>query len=357
MTIPYWLNSSARALSKLLRMDIIKNRNTFLIIAAIVIAGSLGIVLTLGLKLGIDFAGGSLTEVSYDARPDKAGLEADIAALDLGGTSLRESIDESGRDGFILRTRDLEESERITVEGVLEAAGEGGDVVRFTSIGPVIGEELKSKAVWAIAGVVIVIILYVAIAFARVGKPVSSWIYGGITILALLHDVLVPTAVAAIMGAAFAYEIDVLFVMALLAVLGYSVNDTIVVFDRVRENLIKYRQEKKIKIKEVGGMEREEIEYVYQKPFADVVGMSVDQTIMRSINTSVTTLLALSALYIIGSEVTQDFALILIAGVIAGTYSSIFLANPLLVYYAEKYALTEEKKDEATNDEKKGESK
>ena len=139
----------------------------------------------------------------------------------------------------------------------------------------------------------------------------------------------------ALLGYFAGVEVDVLFVMAILAVLGYSVNDTIVVFDRVRENLVKYRQEKKHIVKDPTGMPREEIEYLFTKPFGDIVGQSVEQTIVRSLNTSITTLLALTTLYFLGGEVTKTFALILIAGVAAGAYSSIFLASPLLVWYAE----------------------
>ena len=319
-------------------MHIIERKNIFITIGLGVMLLSLVIVLVNGLKLGIDFAGGALTEVAYDIVPEKTELETGLNELDLGGYSLRESTDEAGRPGFILRTRDLSEPERVAVGEVLTGEYEGASIARFTSIGPVIGQELRDKAVWAIGAVVLIIILYVAFAFAGVGKPVSSWTYGFITILALVHDVLVPTAVMALLGVFAGVEIDVLFVMALLAVLGYSVNDTIVVFDRVRENLVKYRQEKKVKVKNELGQFEEEIEYIFTKPFAAIVGQSVDQTILRSINTSVTTLLALGALYWLGGDVTETFALILMAGVLAGTYSSIFLANPLLVWWGEKRA-------------------
>lgn len=308
----------------------------FLGIAIAVVVGALGIIGTIGLPLGIDFTGGALTEVAYEAVPEKEALSDELDTKGLGGYSLRETQDESGRDGFILRTRDLSEDERVAISGVLTQAGEGGEITRFTSIGPVIGEELKDKAIWAIIGVSLIIILYVAFAFAGVSYPVGSWVYGGITILALLHDVIVPTAVMALLGHFAGMEADVLFVMALLAVLGYSVNDTIVVFDRVRENLVQYREEKKTKVVGTDGMEREEITYKLLKPFAEIVGQSVSETLMRSINTSVTTLVALGALYFLGGEVTQTFTLVLIAGVLAGTYSSICIANPLLVFVAER---------------------
>tara|TARA_B100000745_G_scaffold293322_1_gene235126 strand:- start:871 stop:1851 length:981 start_codon:yes stop_codon:yes gene_type:complete len=322
-------------------MPFIQHRKIFLGIAVVVVLAAVGIIAALGLPLGIDFTGGALTEVAYEQLPEKAYVETSLDTQGLGQYSLRETKDEAGRDGFILRTRDLTEEERIRVSGVLTDASTGGEITRFTSIGPVIGEELKDKALWAIVGVSLIIILYVAFAFAGVSYPVGSWMYGGITILALLHDVLVPTAVMALLGYFAGMEADVLFVMALLAVLGYSVNDTIVVFDRVRENLMKHRHEKKTKVVGTDGLEREEITYKLQKPFAEIVGEAVSQTLMRSINTSLTTLAALSALYFFGGEVTRTFTLVLIAGVLAGTYSSICIANPLLVFVAERKAAKE----------------
>jgi preprotein translocase subunit SecF len=286
------------------------------------------------LKQGIDFAGGSLTEVAFSAVPEKTAVEEALVPFDLGGSSVRESIDESGRDAYIIRTRDLAEEERASIQDTVTALGEGGEVTRFTSIGPVIGQELRDKSWWAIGGVVSVIILYVAFAFAGIGAPVSSWMYGAITIFVLIHDVLVPTALMSILGYVAGAEIDVLFVMALLAVLGYSVNDTIVVFDRVRENLVQNRTEKRKKIVEPGGLEREEVTYTLTKPYDEIVGEAVQGTLARSINTSITTMVALLALYFLGGSVTQTFALILFAGVLAGTYSSICIASPLVVTYA-----------------------
>ena len=317
-------------------MKIIAYRKTFIALGFAIMLASAGIIASLGLNLGIDFTGGSLTEVSYEERPEKSVLEVELNELNLGGYSLRRTTDESGEAGFLLRTRDLSEEERVTVSEVLVSEGVGGEITRFTSIGPVIGQELKEKAKWAIGGVVAIIVLYVSFAFLGVGRPVGSWVYGGITIFVLVHDVLVPTALMSILGYIAGVEVDVLFVMALLAVLGYSVNDTIVVFDRVRENLMKWRQEKKRVVRDEYGQPHEEIDYILTKPFDEVVGVSVYQTLLRSINTSLTTLLALLALYFFGGDVTATFALVLIAGVIAGTCSSIFLASPLLVWYAEK---------------------
>lgn len=294
-------------------MFITRYTKQFLIVAVgIVLAAAIALG-TYGVTLGIDFTGGALTEVSYTARPDKASVETLLDTRNLGGYSLRVSDDLSGNEAYILRTRHLTETERQEVTATLTGVGEGGAVARYTSIGPVIGQELRSKAVWAVGAVALVIVLYVAFAFRGVRRPVRSWVYGLITVLALFHDVLVPTAVFGVLGYFFGAEVDVLFIMAILAVLGYSVNDTIVVFDRVRENLELNQKNK------------------HKEPFADTVGRALSQTFVRSINTSLTTLLALSALYFVGGDSTKNFALVLLIGVIAGTYSSIFIASPLLV--------------------------
>jgi len=314
-------------------MFIIRHTKQLLIFAVLIYVAAFGLIGYFGIPLGIDFTGGSLTEVSYEELPQKMVLEEALSPLSLGGYSLRATTEEGGREGYILRTRELSEAERQSVTNILTDAGVDGTVDRFTSIGPVIGEELKGKAFWAIGAVSLIIVFYVAFVFRGVSKPVGSWVYGGITILVLIHDVLVPTAVMSILGYILGVEADVLFVMALLAVLGYSVNDTIVVFDRVRENLMGNRNEKERVIKEAG-VTRTETTYTLTRPFEEIVGESVSQTMARSINTSLTTLLALVALYIFGGAVTQTFALVLIVGIIAGTYSSIFIANPLLIAIA-----------------------
>lgn len=297
-------------------------------------AVAFGIVAFFGLKPGIDFTGGSLTEVRYSSLPEKEEVEAVVSGLNLGSFSVRHSESEAG-SGYLVTTKDLAEAERVALQDTLTALGSDGELVRFTSIGPVIGEELKDKAVWAIGAVLLLIIVYVAIAFAGVGAPVSSWVYGFFTIAVLAHDILVPVAFVSIMGAFFGAEVDVLFVTVLLTILGFSVNDTIVIFDRIREKLKQNRTETKTLIPVPGGKDEEKITYKLTKPFADLVGQAIDETMTRSINTSLTVLLALIALYFFGSSVTQMFVLSLIVGVVAGAYSSIFIASPLLVVYQE----------------------
>ena len=317
-------------------MFVSKYTNQFLLAAIVIVVLAGGVLFKFGLPLGIDFTGGALTEVSYSERPGEVELETGLVALELGNFSLRETQGESGEYGFILRTRNLSEAERQEVQSVVTGYGVGGEIARFTSIGPVLGEELKQKAIWAIAFMVALIVLYVAYSFRQVSTPVSSWTYGSITIIALLHDVLMPTAAFSILAHLTGAEVDVLFVTALLAVLGYSVNDTIVVFDRVRENIVAGRKEKRRRVTLEGGVKKEIIEYTLEMPFAELVGKAVRQTMTRSINTSVTTFLALLALYILGGDTTHNFALMLMVGVLAGTYSSIFIANPLLILWARR---------------------
>jgi preprotein translocase subunit SecF len=315
-------------------MFIIIYRKIWLIIGLLIVVVAAGVVLSFGLKPGIDFTGGSLTEVKYDNLPEKSAVEAVVTNLNLGNSAVRQSTGDKG-SSYIVTTRTLELDEQKNLESALLNLSEDSVIIRSTSVGPVIGAELKVKAYWAIGAVLMMIIIYVAFAFMGVGKPVSSWVYGFMTVLVLVHDVLVPVAVMSLLGYFWGLEVDVLFVTALLTILGYSVNDTIVIFDRVREKLTQNRTEKKTKVREPGGVEREEITYTLTKPFSEIVGQAVSETMARSINTSFTVLLALLALYFFGSAVTQTFTLILIAGVLAGAYSSIFIASPLLVAYEE----------------------
>lgn len=292
-------------------MLIVKYKKIFFILTGLIVAVAIFSISFFGLNFGIDFTGGAITEVSYpDERPSKETLEEKLTDLDIGGFSIRPT----GESGYILRTQDLTEEKRVTVLSTLSLDGEKEVIQeRFNSIGPTIGSELRNKAFVAIGIVVVAIILFVAFVFRKVSEPVSSWKYGIVAIIALIHDVLIPVGIFAFLGYTVGAEIDILFVMALLAILGYSVNDTIVVFDRVRENLRLNRE----------NGSREDFELT--------VGKSLSQTYARSINTSLTTLFVLIALFFVGSEATQDFALVLATGVIAGTYSSIFLATPLLV--------------------------
>ena len=283
-------------------MFIITYKNFFLVITGIIVLLGLGSAWYFGLPLGIDFTGGSILEVAYETPPDVMLLQSKVQGLNLGGTMLQPV----GKNGILLRTRPLSEPERVALTNAV-----GGRVVRFDSIGPVIGSELRAKSLWGISVVILLIVLYITFAFRKVSRPVASWKYGLTAVAALVHDMIVPTGFYALYAHYTGAEVDVLFVTAILAILGFSVHDTIVVFDRIRENLMKAPR---------------------GETFDATVGKSLSQTFTRSINTSLTVALVLVSLIIFGGASTTHFAVLLLAGIIAGTYSSIFLASPLLTF-------------------------
>jgi preprotein translocase subunit SecF len=290
-------------------MFVIKYRKIFYTISALVIVASIYAVSVYGLNLGIDFKGGAILEMSFTNAPDVAALNQKVADLKIGDFSLRPT----GENGIILRTPDLTEAQRVSLISTLSGSDTAAKVIQFDSVGPILGEELAGKAIWSIIYVILAIVIFISFAFRKVSKPISSWKYGAVAVVALIHDVVVPTGVFAFLGHFKGTEIDALFITALLVVLGFSVHDTIVVFDRTRENLHKDHHAKN------------------SKSFETIVGESVSQTFARSINTSLTTLIALAVLYAVGPTATKDFALALIVGIAAGTYSSIFIGSPLLV--------------------------
>ncbi len=306
-------------------MFVVTYRKFFYILSAILIVISLGAFAKWNLNYGIDFKGGTLVEIDYpkasfpNGRPTQDVIVSNIAPLKIDAT-----VRPVGDTGYMIRARTLEQSEKLSLESILQigtttkmelATGAttttaGAVEKQFDSIGPVLGAEAARKAGLSIILVIVAIVLFIAYAFRQVSKPISSWKYGIVAIIALMHDIIIPTGAFAILGHYAGYEVDTLFVTALLVVLGFSVHDTIVVFDRVRENL-KHAPAK--------------------KPFNEIVGESISQTFTRSINTSLTTLLALIVLYFVGGETTTHFSLALIIGIAAGTYSSVFIGSPLLV--------------------------
>ncbi len=290
-------------------MFVIKYRKIFFVITIIFVVFSIFATFYYGLNFGIDFKGGSILEVSYSARPDVEVVKSELDKLNLGTYSIRPSGDKA----FVLRSRALSQEEKGQVTRALSVSGTTLKEERFNTIGPTVGKELRNKAFVAIAVTVLAIVLFITFAFRKVSEPVASWKYGMATIIALVHDVVVPTGIFIVFAEIVGGEIDLLFISAILAILGYSVHDTIVVFDRVRENLRINRETRR------------------KEEFETTVGRSVAQTFGRSINTSITIFLVLVALYFIGGETTRNFAFVLLVGVIAGTYSSIFLASPLLV--------------------------
>ncbi|MCC6934657.1 MAG: protein translocase subunit SecF [Candidatus Yanofskybacteria bacterium] len=275
-----------------------------LVVASVVALGAWG------LNLGVDFKGGSVAEIEFTAgRPDTGAVRTMVAALP--GFS-ETNISEAGTDRLVVRTGQLTEAQHQQLLGAFTKAyaANGPRETRFDSIGPAIGAELKSKSLTAVFMVLIAIILYIALVFRAMRRVLSPWVMSFAAIVALLHDVLIPLGVFAALGHFVNVQISAVFVAAILTILGYSVSDTVVIFDRVRENILR------------GVKER----------FAVVVHMSVMQTLVRSLNTTLTTLISLIAIYLFGGESIRYFALALILGIGLGAYSSIFVAAPLLVW-------------------------
>jgi len=294
-------------------MFIVRYRKFFIGLSVLLMLFSVAITTRFGLSFGIDFTGGSVLEVQYpEARPEIEDIRSAVAEAGFEGAR----VQPFGESNIVVRTPELTESQRQDLVAALQIGDDELIEERFNTIGPTIGNELRTKAAIAIVVVALAIILFVAWAFRRVSRPISSWTYGFTAVLALIHDVIIPIGIFALLGK----EIDTLFVVGILSILGLSVNDTIVVFDRIRENV-----REKLKSSDTG-----------TEKFGQLVGLSLKQTMARSINTSLTLLVVLVILMVFGPVATRDLALVLLLGTITGTYSSIFFASPLLLAFAGK---------------------
>ncbi|MGE5392934.1 MAG: protein translocase subunit SecF [Candidatus Saccharibacteria bacterium] len=268
----------------------------------------IGSLVFFGLKPGIDFKGGTLTQLQFNNQtPSTADMKS---VLDQAGFS-EASVQSAGSSSIIIRTAPQEKDQHDKMLAAVTAKYSDAREEQFTSIGPVVGKELRSQAFFQLALVSLGIVLYIAYAFRKVSKPVSSWRFGWAAIVALLHDLIIVVGAFSLLGHFKGVEIDSLFVTALLTVLGFSVHDTIVVFDRIRENL-RLRAGQSL---------------------PEIINSSINQTLIRSINTSLTVVFVLTALLLFGGETVRYFVLALLIGVIAGTYSSIFIASPLLLVW------------------------
>lgn len=291
-------------------MFIIKYRKLFISISALLVLAGIIIVSTKGLDYGIEFTGGSVLEVSYEEKPTIDEVRASLAVIGFADTL----VQPFGENGYVVKTQSLTEGERKELTSAVAVDDREMVIERFNSIGPSVGKELRVKSLYALIAVSIGIVLFVAYAFRHVSKPVSSWKYGLVAVIALLHDIIIPIGILTLLGT----EIDTLYVVGLLSILGLSVNDTIVVFDRIRESLGD-NEEKKI-----------------NESFTKTVGSAISQTLTRSIFTSLTLVVVLLALYLAGPVATQTLSLVLLLGTLVGTYSSIFLASPLLTLLVSK---------------------
>jgi len=287
-----------------MNIPFIKYRWLYYIFSGILILASIFSLALYRLNFGIDFTGGSILEVEFKKeRISSEEIQNKLAGLDLGLSA----IQPTGDRGVILRMKDIDENTHQEILRRLNGEVEGK---RFEFIGPTIGKELRRNTGIFTVLVLLVIITYVALAFRKAAKPLVSWHYGIVAALvAFFHDILIPLGFFSILGKLFGVQVTIPIVVGLLTILGYSVHDTIVVFDRIRENLLRK-----------GGL-----------AFEEIVNQSMNQTLGRSINTSLTAIFVLFAIFFFGGETLRYFSLVLILGISTGTYSSIFIASPILV--------------------------
>jgi preprotein translocase subunit SecF len=289
-------------------INIVGRKKLFLGIAGLLVAAAIASMLVWGFDLGIDFTGGSLLEVSYETpRPSPEAVREALRTESIGEVV----VQPAGDRGMLLKFGAVDELTHQRVMVALRATGEVREE-RFESIGPVIGSELKRKSIIAMSVVAVLIVLFIAWAFRKVSRPISSWKYGLVAIGTLAHDVIIPSGIVAAIGHFYPFEIDIFFITALLTILGFSVQDTIVIFDRIRENLGRGKLEE----------------------FDQIANRSVNEVLARSLSTTCTILLVLAAVYFLGGETTKNLALVLFLGVFFGSYSSIFVASPLLSLWA-----------------------
>ncbi|OIO49275.1 MAG: protein-export membrane protein SecF [Parcubacteria group bacterium CG1_02_42_13] len=288
--------------------NVIGHKNVFFGISTAFIVLSIVSMLVFGFRLGVDFTGGTLWQIKIpgtDAQKLEEFFRSNLG-LQVSGIAF-----DRASDIYAVTLPEIPDSDRQIHFGTIEKNFSGAEDFDFQRISPSVSKELRSKSITAVILVMVVISLYIAFVFRKVSRPVSSWKYGIITLITLAHDVIIPAGVFAILGNFIGVAVDSNFIVALLMVMGFSVHDTIVVFDRIRENLTRARDT---------NMELDEI-----------VNKSVNETFARSINTSLTLVFVLFALYFWGPVGLQYFVLTILIGTVVGTYSSIFVASPLLV--------------------------
>jgi preprotein translocase subunit SecF len=287
-----------------MKFNIVKLRKIWYAISAILIGGSIAVLSVWGLKQGIDFTGGSILTVRFDQRPSTIEAERTLSSLDLGSMT----IQQVGDQDMSFRLKEISEDTHQQIISTLSAAHGNTTELQFSSIGPAIGKELREKSLQGTLVVTLAIMAYIAYAFRKVSAPVQSWKYGVIAIFTAFHVVIVPLGVFSILGHFTGFEIGTSFIAAILTILGYSITDAIVIMDRIRENLQKS-----------------------SGAFEDIVSLSLRQTFLRSFLTAMASLLTLFSINVFGGDSLKEFTLTLIMGIAVGTYSSLFLAAPLLV--------------------------
>lgn len=289
-------------------LDIIGLRKYAYWFSGILVIASVVAIATFGLRLGLDFNGGTMIEVRFvkTPAPQVSDIQDALSSLDVRSLTVQATDD----NGAIIRFLASDDAVNESVLAELRKTDEELSVLRTDFIGASVSGDIRKNAIWGTVLSILAIAAYIAFAFRKVSRPISSWEYGWGSIIALAHDVLITTGAFALFGHFLDVEVGVPFVAALLTILGYSVNDTIVVYDRIRENLLRSRA---------------------KTDFTTLVNRSVNETVSRSVNTSLTVLIVLASIAILGGDEVRWFAIALLIGVSFGTYSSIFVASALLV--------------------------
>lgn len=287
-----------------MNISFLKYKKIYYIFSATIIIVGLAMLSLFGLRFGLDFLGGSILEVYFETRPENSVIQEKLKDLNLGEVI----VQPTGEKGIILRFKDVDEE---THQQALFLLNEISIVkeLRFESVGPLIGKELRQKTITLIIASLVALLVYIAIAFRKVSFPISSWHYGIISILTLAFDVLLTVSIFALLGKLYNVQFNIPIVTALLAIMGYTINDKVIVFDRIRENILKSPRD----------------------DFEMLVNRSLNQVLFRSISTGACSLLVLFAIFFWGGETLKYFALTLILGISIGTYSSLFLASSILV--------------------------
>jgi len=287
-----------------MNIPFLKFTKIYYIFSSILLAIALFSIFYFGLNLGVDFLGGSVLEIEFENRPENSVLQEKISSFDLG----EYTIQPVGEKGVVLKMKEI----NLEVhQNIISKLNEVSPVkeLGFEDVGPVISRELKGKTIVLVAVSLIGLLLYIMISFRKVSRPVSGFVLGVVSIITLTFDVLITIGFFAIIGKFYNAQFGIPIVTALLTIIGYTINDKVIIFDRLRENIIRRSSD----------------------DFKELVNRSINETLLRSLSTGFCTLLVLISLVIFGGETLKYFSLALIVGIVAGTYSSLFIASPLLV--------------------------
>jgi preprotein translocase subunit SecF len=299
-----------------MKIPFIKLSKIFLPISIVLVVASVIGLFYPGPRLSIEFTGGTLMELVLPEDKTTSDLEAALDSFSGATLALQNASIARTREGsYFIRSQSLSNEEHLALVAHLHQQLGSVKELQFNTIGPTVGQSLKQRALLALGAATLAIIAYIALAFRKIPRKLSPWRFGMIAVIALLHDIFITVGIFTVLSYFTTFQVDTLFISALLSIMGYSVNDTIVIFDRIRENL---QEERKL------------------QDFGALAELSLQQTVSRTINTGLGALIMLFALFFLGSESIRWFILTLIIGTIIGTYSSFFIATPLLVYWRKK---------------------